>query len=686
MKLRFKSTIAAVCLILSMFSFVAPASAVTAAPETIKLGDVNGDGKVNSGDYTLIRRFILQTISEFPDPNGKIAGDVDRNGVINAGDYTLVRKYILRIIKDFNVTDIYKDPNAPIADRVNDLMSKMTIEEKIGQMIQPEWKNATPDDVKNYYLGSVLSGGGSSPIDNTVESWRKMISDYQQSSMSTRLGIPLLYGTDAVHGHNNLYGAAIFPHNIGLGAAANPELMKGIAKVTAEDLISTGVNWNFGPCIAVTRDERWGRTYESYSENYELINKLSIPFIDVLQKDYGITATAKHFLADGGTTGGIDQGNAVISEDELRRIHLPVYKEAVDKGVKSVMVSFSSWNGVKNHENKYLITDILKGELGFKGLVVSDWEAIHQLSGATFYDQVAASVNAGIDMLMEPIKWKESYEAIEEAVEKGDITEERINDAVGRILKVKFEMGVFEKPLGNQDLVSAQPGSQEHRDIAKQAVRESLVLLKNENSVLPLKKNAKIYLPGRAANDVGAQCGGWTLTWKGNTDSFGRKAVPGTTILEAFTKVAEENGGTIVTDLYEAADADVAVLVLAEYPYAEVFGDNTDLSLNGENMLYGNEQALEDAKASGLPIVTVLISGRPRIITNELKDWDAFVSAWLPGTEADGIAEVLFGDYDFKGKLPLAWPASNEQIPVNEDNAAEKTPLFPYGYGLTMFK
>lgn len=588
-----------------------------------------------------------------------------------------------------NGTQEWQDTGASIEDRLDSLMKNMTLDEKAGQMVQAGRDDTSPDDVKKYFLGSVLSGGGSHPGDNSREDWIDMCKDYQDAAMSTRLGIPVIYGIDAVHGHNTVDGAVVFPHNIGLGAAGDTELMSEIAAVTASEMIATGVNWNFAPCIAVARDERWGRTYESYSENPELVGKLLEPYIRTMQEEYGIAASAKHYAADGGTgwknantQHRIDQGNAMISEEELRKIHISGYEKAVKAGVKTVMVSFSSWNGVKNHENKYLIQDILKGELDFKGFVISDYEAIHQLKEKDLYSQVVASVNAGVDMFMEPIHWKQTIDALREAVNKGDIKEQRINDAVRRILKVKLEMGLFEKPLGNQDLAAKELGSDDNREIAKKAVRESLVLLKNNNNVLPLKKGAKIFVTGPAADNVGVQCGGWTITWQGGMDRGRSKWTKGSTILEGFKKIAQENGGTIITDEKEAKKADVAVVVIGEKPYAEFEGDDGELGLFNGQALDGNKKALEAAKATGLPVITILVSGRPRIVSNEINNWDAFVAAWLPGSEGDAVAEVLYGNYPFTGKLSFTWPADVKQLPVNVDDKSGKKPLFPYGFGL----
>ncbi len=579
-----------------------------------------------------------------------------------------------------------------VDNKVKELLDKMTLDEKVGQLIQAARDDFYPGDVKTYFIGSVLSGGGSQPGQGTKEDWLTMCKEYQDAAKSTRLGIPIIYGIDAVHGHNTVNGAVIFPHNIGLGAANDPELMTEIGNVTAQELITSGINWNFAPCIAVARDERWGRIYESYSESPDIVSSLSVPYIKAMQENYKITACSKHFVADGGTIAGspktkyfLDQGSAKMSEDELRKIHLAAYKKDIEAGVKTIMVSHSSLDGLKMHENKKLIMDVLKGELGFKGFVVSDYESIHQLSGSNLEQQVISSFNAGVDMFMEPTHWKECIDVLKKAVGDGRITAERLNDAVSRILKVKFEMGLFENPIGDQSLAAKNFGEEKNRKIAQKAVQESLVLLKNNKNILPLKKNAKIFVTGPASNNVGIQCGGWTKSWQGDSDKDSNKWVEGTTILEGFQKMAKENGGTIITDPKQAKNADVAVVVIGEKPYAEYEGDDkSSLDLYSGMALPENKKALNEAKATGLPIVTILISGRPRIVTNEINSWDAFVAAWLPGTEGAAIADVLYGDTDFRGKLSFTWPKGVEQIPINVDDMGGKEPLFPFGYGLKM--
>lgn len=588
-----------------------------------------------------------------------------------------------------DTTDNLQDSSDEASDEkwVESILAEMSLEEKVGQMVQAERGAISPAQVNEYFIGSVFSGGGSAPGDNSKDSWINMCKGFQEGAANTRLGIPIIYGIDSVHGHNTVYGAVVFPHNIGLGAAGDPELMKRIGAVTAKEMLATGVNWSFAPCIAVSRDERWGRVYESYSEDPKLVSKLLVPYIEGLQ-DNGVAACAKHYAGDGGTTWGtgdsgylIDQGHTKVTEEEFERDHLSVYRDAVKAGVKTIMVSFSSFNGVKMHENKHLIQDVLKGEMGFKGFVVSDWEGVHQIRNKDFYHQLVSSVNAGVDMFMEPNQWMECFNLLKSAVKNGDITEDRINDAVRRILTVKMEMGVFTNPTGDESIAAKALGERENAAVAREAVEKSLVLLKN-NGALPLKKDATIFVTGPGANNVGLQCGGWTKTWQGGSDIGGSKWMKGTTILDGLKRIAGENGGRIITDFDEAKNADVTVLVLAENSYAEGKGDDGSLGLY-DGMAHGeNKQAVEQAKNAGLPIVTILVSGRPRIVTEEIKNWEAFVAAWLPGTEGDAVADVLYGDKNFSGKLPMTWPRSVDQLPINFDDLGDKEPLFPYGFGL----
>lgn len=551
---------------------------------------------------------------------------------------------------------------------------------KISQLVQAERNNFTAQNVSSYPLGSVLSGGGSLPADDSVFGWKQMIDDYQKNST-----IPIIYGVDAVHGHNNLSGATIFPHNIGLGAANDEDLVRRIGEATGKEVSATGVHWNFAPVLAVVQDIRWGRTYESFSENPELVSRLGSAYIQGLQST-GIAATAKHFLADGATVFGtgsgnylVDQGDTQLDEDEIRRVHLYPYLAAINEGdVLTVMVSFSSINGEKMHASKYWITDVLKGELGFKGLVISDWEAIHQLPGS-LYQQIVISINAGVDMLMEPVKWKESVDAMVRAVKNGDISKERIEDAYQRVMYVKEQLGLIDNTFKTYE--ESVIHSQEHQDLAREAVAKSLVLLKN-NNVLPLKKSAKILLIGPGADNAGLASGGWTVSWQG--ESSNDKFPQATTLKMAFESVASQHGGSVTTDISLINEVDIVVVALAENPYAEGVGDASDLSLTGSLMHPGNKEAIDFASTSKKPVVTILTAGRPRLVNDELKDWDAFVMAWLYGSEASGITDVLYGDLNFTGKLSFSWPKTSEASTISTQNPDrdESNVLFDFGFGL----
>ncbi|HYF74953.1 MAG TPA: glycoside hydrolase family 3 N-terminal domain-containing protein [Candidatus Nitrosocosmicus sp.] len=582
-----------------------------------------------------------------------------------------------------NADQVTSTTNSELDAKIEALLKQMTIDEKIGQMVMADIQYSQPEDISGYFLGAVLSSGMSVPNKNSQQLWLETSEVYKKAGASTRLGIPLLCGIDAVHGQNSIYEAVIYPHNIGLGAAADPELMYEIGKATAKEMLATGYNWNFAPSVAVVKDARWGRTYEGYGESTELVNKLLVPYIKAIQEN-GVAATAKHYIADGVTAWGtgdsgyqIDQGDAVISEKELRETHLPPYQDAVAAGVKTIMVSYSSWNGLKNHENEYLIQKVLKGELGFKGFVVSDYEAVHQLKNRDFYEQIVATVNAGVDMLMNGRSWQYTIGTLQEAVRHGDIKAERIDDVVRRILRVKLEMGLFDADAESQKPVKQKLGSEEFRQIAEKAVRESLVLLKNERNILPLKKNAKLLVFGPAANDIGIQCGGWTLSHSGGRDKeSGEKWTKGTTILEGFKKIAAQSGGSIITDVRDARNADAVVVVIGEKPYVEGHGDDNQIGVYQGTSLEENRQAIEAAKATGLPMVVIIVSGRPRDISQDIGAWPAVVEAWLPGSEGGAVADVLYGNYDFSGKLPVSW--------AKAQGTSQMQPLFPYGHGLKM--
>ena len=565
--------------------------------------------------------------------------------------------------------------------RAQELLAKMTLDEKIGQMVQVDM-NALKDkaDLPKYFIGSMLSGGDSDPADITAKGWRKACDEYQAWAMKSRLKIPLIYGIDAVHGHNNVDGAVIFPHNIGLGATRNPSLVEQAEYITALEVAGTGIHWAFAPCVAVARCERWGRTYESFSESPELAAELGAAAVKGFQTKLpnggSVLACAKHFLGDGGTKDGVDQGNTVCDEATLRRLYLTPYVAAVKAGAGSIMVSYSSWNGQKMHGNKHLLTEVLKGELGFQGFLVSDWAAIDQLS-KDYKTDIERSINAGLDMVMIPNgpdqknNYVEFINDLKALVAENKVSESRVDDAARRILRVKFQMGLFEHPYGAPELL-AEVGSAEHRKVARECVRQSLVLLKNEKQALPLSKTKHLVVVGQAADDIGMQCGGWTIAWQG---SVGQVTHGGTTILAGIRQAAGPNAHvTFSPDAGQIQGAEAIVVVVGERPYAEMKGDRNDLRLAAK------EAALiEKVKGAGVPVVTVLLSGRPLVLGKTLDTTDALVAAWLPGTEGAGVADVLFGDYKPTGKLPRTWPSSNEQI-VGGDAGK---PQFAFGYGLT---
>jgi beta-glucosidase len=578
----------------------------------------------------------------------------------------------------------YLDSSRSVDARVADLLSQMTLDEKIGQMVQADLDCVTNlADIETYGFGSMLSGGDSKPKGiNSPENWLDTVNNLQSWALKTRLKIPLIYGIDAVHGHNDVVGTTIFPHHIGMGATHNPALVEQADRVTAMEVAGTGIRWAFAPCIAVVQDERWGRTYESYGQDPALVSELGAASIKGFQGDelstnsWSVLACAKHFIGDGGTQNGKDQGNTVCDEATLDRLFLPPYQAAVQAGVGSIMVSYSSWNGLKMHANKHLLTDVLKGQLGFQGFLVSDWAAIDQIS-PNFKTDVETSINAGLDMVMIPNGLEKTNNYVEfindlkELVADGKVPLSRIDDAVSRILRIKFQMGLFENPWTDPGLTS-QIGSSEHRAVARECVRESLVLLKNRSHTLPLSKSLKhIFVVGEAADDLGRQCGGWTISWQGSG-----KSTRGTTILQAIRDcVSPETEVTFSPDGTGIHDADAVVVVVGERPYAEGLGDRTNLDLSASDAALVNV-----AKASGAPVTTILFSGRPLILGHSLKASDAFIAAWLPGTEGEGIADVLFGDFAPTGKLPREWPRNDHQFAVN---AMHGKPQFPMGYGLT---
>ncbi|WP_260679374.1 glycoside hydrolase family 3 protein [Thalassomonas sp. M1454] len=599
-----------------------------------------------------------------------------------------------------------------IDNKVDDLLNCMSVEQKIGQMIQVERSLCSPDDVKKYHIGSVLSGAGSSPEDNLLNDWVEMAEQYWQASIiadQEHLPIPIMYGVDAVHGHNNIKGATIFPHNIGLGAANDAELVKQIAQVTTKEVLASGIDWVFSPNLAIAQDYHWGRVYESFAQSPELVTKYSESIIEGMQQNplnANITACVKHWIADGGTSYGIDQGDTIASWSELEQTHLPPFKAAIESGALTIMASFSSWNGDKCHGHKYLITDVLKNQLKFSGFVLSDMSAIDYLSN-DFYKSIGLAVNAGLDMFMLPKNFHEFIDHLHNHIELGTVPIERINDAVRRILTTKYKVGLFDAVAPKQRVTTncASFGSVEHRELAKQAVRKSLVLLKNDGDLLPLNKELNILVTGKSANNIGHQCGGFTIDWQGVRDN---EFIGGGSSIWQGIKQEVENCQLITepNDLIkQAKDFDVAIAVIGEYPYAEGMGDlradnnivvESGSLINGEmNIIkpYGKTlelsklhpedlQTINSLKAAGLPVVTVLVSGRPMVVNKELDASNAFISAWLPGSEGAGVSDLLFGEYDFQGKLAFPWP--NQKIKSTNKN--NYSTLFPCGYGLTYNK
>ncbi len=585
-----------------------------------------------------------------------------------------------------NINGVISYEGKTVEEKVKSVLSKLTLEQKVNQMMQPAVFRASQDSMMENCYGSILSNL-STPTD--AEGWKSTILSYQEAALKSKTKIPFLYGNDAVHGHNTVTNTVIFPHNIGLGAANDPELMKKMGGAVAEEMKLSGVLWNFSPCVAQAQDPRWGRTYESYSTNVDIITALSTEFSKGML-EHGVMPCAKHYIGDGNVKFGtgeksdveriIDRGDSTLTDAEINELLKP-YKALIDAGVMTIMPSHSSINGVKMHCNKALLTDKLKNELGFKGFIISDWESIHNVPGATNYEKIVSCVNAGIDMLMEPNDYEEFKRNIIDAVKKGDIKQERIDDAVTRILRVKFIMGLFDDPMQEKIKTEVkETGSAQYRDIARQLVEKSLVLVKNDGQALPLKKGQKIYVTGPAADSVHVQCGGWTIQWAGLVGSNDNTSVQGTSILEGLKAVAKEYGITIITDSKKASEADVTLLCVGEKSYAEWEGDTEDLSLTGKLGLNGNEDAIAEAKKLGKPTVTLVVAGRQVLIDDYLKDWNSVVMCYLPGTEGQGVANVLVNKVGFSGKLSMPWYKTTKDI-----KTANK-PLFEQGFGLTYGK
>ncbi|XP_010256652.1 PREDICTED: uncharacterized protein LOC104596995 isoform X2 [Nelumbo nucifera] len=570
---------------------------------------------------------------------------------------------------------IYRNSNEPVEVRVRDLLSRMMLREKLGQMTQIERSVANPSAIRDLCIGSVLSGGGSAPFDGaSATDWADMVDSFQKAAIQSRLGVPILYATDAVHGHNNVYGATIFPHNIGLGA--------------------TRFHWLRQVC----KDPRWGRCYESFSEDTEVVRKMTLVVVGLQglppeghPKGYpyvagrkNVIACAKHFIGDGGTDRGINEGNTILSFDELERNHMEPYLECLSQGVSTIMASYSSWNGRKLHSDYFLLTCILKGKLGFKGFVISDWEGIDRLSqphGSNYHYCISASINAGVDMVMVPFRYNEFMDALVYLVESGEIPMSRIDDAVERILRVKFVAGLFEHPFTDRSLLD-MVGCKMHRKLAQEAVRKSLVLLKNGKDpakpLLPFDRKAqRILVAGRHADDLGLQCGGWSITWQGSSG----RITTGTTILDGIKEAVGDETEVIYEECPSPATFvgqgfSFAIVIVGEATYVESMGDNSELTIpfNGIDMV--------NLVADRVPTLVILISGRPLVLEPWLLErMEALVAAWLPGSEGRGVADVIFGDYDFEGLLPMSWPRMVDQLPLNKGDQSYD-PLFPLGFGL----
>lgn len=640
-----------------------------------------------------MRKGIWKKMAAFLLALTMVVSSVACGGVVNRGEQegTLLTQEAGEPDKS-----VYMDPTQDVEARVEALLSQMTLEEKIGQMLQPEQMYITTEEVTRYGVGSILSGGGAAPASgNTVADWANHVNKLKQAALETRLGIPLLYGVDAVHGNNNVYGTTVFPHNVGLGATGDLELVEKIGEATAKEVRAIGVQWTFAPCLGNPQNVRWGRSYECFSEDAGEVAEFGAAFIRGFQGELGsktfldenhIIACAKHYIGEGYTADGINQGNVKMSEEEFDALLasgvLDPYTMAVNEGVRTVMASFNSVDGVKCHENKHLIRDVLKGELSFTGLVVGDYNAVQQLSGHTYKEQICQAVEAGVDLFMEVSTWKEVAKYMKELVEEGELSMELIDDAVRRILRVKFEAGLFEEEINsaNEQALQEEVGSDAHREIAREAVRKSLILLKNENvggqtALEALQSAGNIRLFGQKAYDLGAQCGGWTITWQGLTG----KTTIGTTIIDGIAaevmpekKISHNVKGEVTSE------NEALIVVVGEGPYAETEGDrkaNAVTMSADDKVMLGKLRDSLDGSGRDVPVVAIIVAGRPIDISEYEDMFDGIIMAWLPGTEGGGIADVLFGDCDFSGKLNFTWHevAGDPTSPV----------LYEKGYGLT---
>ncbi|MFK7824807.1 MAG: glycoside hydrolase family 3 protein [Oligoflexales bacterium] len=608
---------------------------------------------------------------------------------------------IYRLLMVYGICFLYSPTNSAAGDlpainiekKINSLLSQMSLDEKIGQMTQVNKLTIDKNlhHIKELYIGSILSGGGESPKPNSPESWAKMTRLYQQQATQTRLGIPLIYGIDAVHGHANVYGAVVFPHNIGLGASRDPKLIAEIGKITSKEIAATGIHWNFAPAVSVARNLRWGRTYEGFSEDTNLVRTLSRAYasgLNSIRTNNGakILGTAKHFVGDGGTIWGsshnsqykIDQGDTPLSEQELRRIHLPPYIDLIEDGIQSVMVSYSSWNRELMHRHSYLIQDVLKGELGFDGLVVSDWLGVYWQDGEDDAIKIENSINAGIDMVMAVDRYADFIRTLKNLVVNGRVPLSRIDDSVKRILRVKHRIGLFTDPFYSNNFLD-EVGSTAHRKVAREAVSKSAVLLKNEN-VLPLSgKNKSLLIAGKGANNMGLQCGGWTINWQGGDGNI----TPGHTFLNAMQTSMPTSWSINYLENPQAdsepGSYDYGIVVVAEDPYAEGFGDKQRPQLKNEELAL-----IAQVKAQSKQTILLIYSGRPIEIMNAESQVDAIIAAWLPGSEGLGLSDVILGHQGFTAKLPYAWPKSFENYqgyPIPKHNI-----MYPFGFGIEVLR
>ena len=598
-------------------------------------------------------------------------------------------KILIIIIFITNISCEYEKNNqineGEISKRVDEILNMMTLDEKVGQMTQIDQRFLdTITDLSTYHIGSLLSGGGSHPEINEPQAWLDMYNKYQNEALKSRLQIPLIYGIDAVHGHNNVYGATIFPHNIGLGATNNPDIVFKVSEITSKEVAATGIDWTFSPCLSSPEDYRWGRTYEGFSSDPALVANLGSAAVSGYQSVENmngkkVIACAKHFVGDGNTEFGtgmnglVDRGNTILTIDELKEKLLPKYQKAIDANVQTIMASYNSWNGVKCHGSKELLTDILKDEMGFQGFVISDWEGIDEVSG-DYKSDIDVAINAGIDMVMvsgQSQPYKKFIRLLKENVEEGLIPMSRIDDAVTRILKVKIRNGLMDNPLVSNENLNLI-GSSEHRAVGRQAVRESMVVLKNEN-IFPLPKDLEtLVVAGKGADNLGMQCGGWSIDWQGGQGDI----TIGTTILDGIKKTVSESTEIIYSedgsDIVSNSD-NIAVVVIGEDPYTEWFGDKENLDLSDDDI-----NLISDLKDKGFRVAILLISGRPLNVADHIDQWDAFAAIWLPGTEGDGVSDILFGDFSSTGRLSFPWPINTEE----GSNADKDNLLFEIGYGL----